>query len=73
MIEATIYTHKLDTSTISDPQDLLACYASERATCENLLTLGYTHSNGLSLNGRINQLSERIEHLAKVVRGRRHG
>ena len=67
MLERTIYTHMLNTRDF-EPKELMSVSATEARTCEQLLNMGFTHSNGVDLKARFEFLAQRVARLDKFLR-----
>lgn len=63
----SIFTNPVDTSKIVDPVALISVYGLELQKCEDLLNMGYVHSNGVNLEKRAKELAENIDLLAKKL------
>lgn len=57
----SIYTNYAPPKGGISPSDLVAFYFTEITSCEDLLKLGYTHSNGVNLVEQINFLQGKIK------------
>ncbi len=51
-----------------DLKDRVAYYAMEAEACERLLTMGYTHSNGVDLTARQKELEKLIADTERLIK-----
>ena len=66
----SIFTNYVPPRKGLSPLDLVAFYFTEVTVCEDLLKLGYTHSNGVNLVEQINFLQGKIR-LLEGEKGRK--